>query len=66
MFDVCIWSICVCTGLQALQSADMTEVVSEEWLCKVVLLLFDYVANGEFCTPVTCSVPYPSPLLAVY
>ena len=30
-----------------MQSADIAEVVSEEWLCKVVLVLFDYIANGE-------------------
>jgi hypothetical protein len=34
--------------MQSLQSADVTEAVGEEWLSKVVLLLFDYVANGEF------------------
>ena len=37
----------MCTDVQALQSADMTEAVSEEWLSKVVLLLFDYIASGE-------------------
>lgn len=47
----------MCTDVQALQSADVTEAVSEEWLCKVVLLLFDYVANGELCTPVMYSEP---------
>lgn len=42
-----VLSIYVCTDVQALQSVDVTEAVSEEWLSQVVLLLFDYVASGE-------------------
>lgn len=51
--------------MQALQSADVTEAVSEEWLCKVVLLLFDYVTSGEFRTSVMYGTPYPFPLFAL-
>ena len=36
----------------------MTEAVTEEWLCKVVLLLFDYIANGELYRPVMYSEPW--------
>ena len=30
-----------------MQSTDIIEIVSEEWLCEVVLLLFDYITNGR-------------------
>ena len=35
------------TFVQALQSPGVAEVVTEPWLCAVVLLLFDYVNNGD-------------------